>query len=208
MNMFNFTHSVRKALLAAVLAIGSAAALAGPTYLVTIHTQNVDAETGLMDFNFYTTADAVGGMVSLSNFSGAFGVEVDRAGTASGAIPDAVTFSSGMTSNYLTQSVLFGGDFSFQVSFSGDYESVQGLYAPTFQVSLYDDFLTTDYGMAVQFDLLPALNADPAGVLVTLPDADLASVAEVSAVPEPSQLLLVLSALALAGLALRRRNTL
>jgi hypothetical protein len=203
--MFNFLHIARKALLAAVLAIGSAAALAGPTYLVTIHTQNVDAETGLMDFNFYTTADAVGGMVSLSNFSGAFGVEVDRAGTATGAIPDTVTLSSGMTSNYLTQSVLFGGDFSFNVTFSGDYESVEGLYAPTFQVSLYDDFLSTEFGMAVQFDLLPALNADPAGVLVTVPDADLATVAAV-AVPEPSQLLMMLSALALAGLVLRRRN--
>jgi hypothetical protein len=205
--MFNFHHIVRKALLAAALAFGSAAALAGPTYLVTIHTQNVDAETGLMDFNFYTTGDAVGGIVSLSNFSGAFGLEVDRAGTATGAIPDAVSFSSGMTSNYLTQSVLFGGDFSFNVTFSGDYESVEGLYAPTFQVSLYDDFLSIEYGMAVQFDLLPALNADPAGVLVTVPDADLASVAQMAEVPEPSQLLLMLSALALAGFALRRRNT-
>jgi hypothetical protein len=207
MNMFNFHHIVRKALLAAALAFGSAAALAGPTYLVTIHTQNVDAETGLMDFNFYTTGDAVGGIVSLSNFSGAFGLEVDRAGTATGAIPDAVSFSSGMTSNYLTQSVVFGGDFSFNVTFSGDYETVEGLYAPTFQVSLYDDFLSIEYGMAVQFDLLPALNADPAGVLVTVPDADLASVAQMAEVPEPSQLLLMLSALALAGFALRRRNT-
>lgn len=205
--MFNFTHLVRKALLAAALALVSAAALAGPTYLVTIHTQNVDAETGLMDFNFYTTADAVGGVVSLSNFSGAFGLEVDRAGTATGAIPDAVSFSSGMTSNYLTQSVVFGGDFSFNVTFSGDYETMEGLYAPTFQVSLYDDFLSTEFGMAVQFDLLPALNADPAGVLVTVPDADLATVAAVAEVPEPSQLLLMLSALALAGVALRRRNT-
>ncbi|WP_426100722.1 NF038129 family PEP-CTERM protein [Massilia sp. TSP1-1-2] len=207
--MFNFASFARQALLAATLALSSAAALAGPSYLVTIHTGNVDAEAGLMDFNFYTTNDAIGGTASLSNFSGAFGAEYDRAGSADGSVADTLTFTPGLTSNYLTQNVLFGGDFSFNVTFSGDYETVAGLYAPTFQVSLYDAFLATEYGVAVQFDLLPALNADAAGVLVTINDPLLASVTELVAsdVPEPSAMLMMLSTLALAGVALRRRRS-
>jgi hypothetical protein len=209
MIMLNFKTFVRQAMLATALAFTSAAALAGPTYLVTIHTQTVEAEAGLMDFNFYTTDNASGGMVSLSNFSGAFGEEFDRAGTATGNIPGTLSFVNSTTSNYLTQNVVFGGDFSFNVTFSGDYETVTGLFAPTFQVSLYDAFLTTEYGVAVQFDLIPALNGDPASVLVSIANPDLATVTEaVAEVPEPSQLLLMLSALALAGAAMRRRKTL
>ncbi len=198
--MFTFKTFVRQALLAVTLAFTSAAALAGPTYLVTIHTQEVQEESGLMDFSFYSTADAVGGMVSLSNFSGAFGEEFDRAGTADGAIPGTVTFVNGNTSNYLTQNVTFGGDFSFHVTFSGDYETVSGANATTFAVSLYGPFFSSEFGVAVQFDLIPAFNSDPAGVLVTIANPDLASATELVAaeVPEPSQLLLMLSALALA----------
>ena len=207
--MFTITNFVRKAVLAAALAIVSAAASAGQTYLVTIHTQTVEAEAGLLEFNFATLGDVVGGTASLSNFSGAFGEEFDRSGSADGAIPGAVTFTESIFANYLTYNVIFGGDFSFNVTFSGDYETVPGLYAPTFQVSLYDAFLTTEFGVAAQFDLIPALNGDAAGVFVTISNPVLATVTEVVAadVPEPSQLLLMLSALALAGVALRRRST-
>jgi hypothetical protein len=206
MNMFNFTHIARRALLAAALAFSSAAALAGPTYLVTIHTATIEAESGLMDFNYTSAADAVAGTVTLSNFSGAFGALQDRSGANEGELPGSVTFTAGMTSNYLTHYVIFGGDFSFNVSFGGDYETVEGPNATAFSVGLYDDMLATYFGTAVTFDLVPAFNGDPAGVLLTIDDAALATVSAVADVPEPSQLLLMLSALALAGLALRRRN--
>lgn len=208
--MFNFKTFVCQALLAAALALTGAAALAGPTYLVTINTQDLEEETGLIDFSFYTTADAVGGMVSLSNFSGAFGEEFDRGGSADGAIPGAVTLVNGITSNYLTQNVTFGGAFSFNVTFSGDYETVRGLNATTFTVSLFGPLFSPQFGDAVSFDLIPAFNHDPAGVLVTIADPDLASATELVAaeVPEPSQLPLMLSAVVLAGVAMGRRKSL
>ena len=208
--MFNFKMFVRQALLAAALAFTGAAALAGPTYLVTINTQDVEAENGLMDFSFYTTADSVGGMVSLSNFSGAFGEEAFRGGTADGAIPGNVTFVNGNTSNYLTQNGTFGGVFSFNVAFSGDYATVAGENATTFTVSLFGPSFSPEFGNAVSFDLIPAFNNDPADVFVTIDNPDLASATELVAaeVPEPSQLLLMLSALALAGVATGRRKSL
>ncbi len=206
--MFNFKNFARQAMLAAALAIGSSAALAGPTYLVTIHTEGVDAEAGLMDFSFYTTNDTSDSVVSMSNFTGAFGEEYDRSGSAAGTIADTVTFVPSNFNNYLTYNVLFGGDFSFNVTFSGDFLTVPGDNASALVVGLFDSMMSTEYGMAVMFDLIPALNTDPAAVLVTVNDPGLATVTEqVSAeVPEPSQLLLMLSALALAGVALRRRN--
>ena len=206
--MFNFNFA-RQAMLALALALTSAAALAGPTYLVTIHTEGVDAEAGLIDFNFYTTDDTSGSSATLSHFSGAFGDVFERAGSAAGTVADSVSFSPSNVANFLTYNVLFGGDFSFQVSFSGDFLTVPGPNSSALVVSLHDSLLSLEYGVAVVFDLIPAFNADPAGVFITVGDPGLASVTELVAadVPEPSQLLLMLSALALAGVALRRRTT-
>lgn len=206
--MFNFTHIVRQAMLALALAFASAAAAAGPAYLVTIHTSMYSGESGLLDFGFLGDAAATAELVTLSDFSGAFGGEYDRAGGVAGDIPGAVVFSNTGSANFLTQQVVLGGDFTFKISFSGDYAipadpaDAAGL---TFVVALFDASLTGLLADLVQFDLLPFNAGEAASVTVTA-NPDMVEVSGAAAqVPEPSQLLLVLSALALAGAALRRR---
>ena len=205
--MFNFITLARKALLAASLVLFSGAALAGPSYLVTIHTQAYSGESGLLDFSMGSDASAQLAIANLWNFSGNFGDELDRRGSVDGNLADGVTFTNAGATNFLTYNVILGGDFSFNISFSGDYESVEAVAGSVFDVVLYGiDFSDTlDY--AVQFQLIPLNNGAPASVDV-LANPDSTEVTELVAVdvPEPSQLLLMLSALALAGAAMRRKG--
>lgn len=199
--MFN---SLRKALLACALVLGSGAAFAGPSYLVTLHTQAYSGESGLLDFGMGGNADAPSAFATLANFSGAFETEFDRSPSTSGDLAGGVTIANSGASNYLTQNVILGGDLSFTVKFSGDFDSVPSEWSNLFAVVLYDAGLTELWAIPVQFDLLSAFNGAPSAVLVTTDD----SLASVSAVPEPSSLLLmVLAALALAGVtAVRARG--
>lgn len=199
--MLNFITLARKALLAAALVFCSGAALAGPNYLVTVHTQAYSGESGLLDFAFESYSDAPGAIAHLWNLSGAFGEEFDRSGSVDGDLASGFMFRNSSLSNYLTYAVVLGGDFTFNVSFHGDYETMESPNGATFMAALYDSALTELLGAIVQVDLIPAFNGDAAGVLVSA-NQDLATVAEI---PEPSQLLLMLSALALAGVALRRK---
>lgn len=202
--MFKLTTLARKALLAAALVFASGAALAFPSYQVTIHTQAYSGESGLLDFGFGGYADAPEGVATLWNFSGAFGVEFDRSGNVAGDVGSALAFTSGAASTYLTQSVILGGDFVFNIRFDGPVTFMDSPSGLTFAVGLYDAGLSELLDMPVQFDLIPAFNGDSAALVITT-NPDSASVNELVAdVPEPSQWLLMLSALALAGVALRR----
>jgi hypothetical protein len=192
--------SLRKALLACAMVVASGAALAGPTYQVTLHTQAYSGESGLLDFGMGGNADAPSAFASLWNFSGAFESEFDRSPNTVGDLAGGITIASNRASNYLTQAVNLGGDLSFLVSFAGDFETVPSDWNNLFAVVLYDAQLTELWAIAVQFDLLSPYNGAPSAVVVTADGA----LAEVSAVPEPSSLLLMLAALALATLAVRR----
>jgi hypothetical protein len=203
--MFNFITLARKALLAASLVLFCGVAAAGPTYLVTIHTQAYSGESGLLDFSMGSDGDAAMAMATLFNFSGAFGAEYDRAGGVEGDLATGVTFTTGAPTNYLTHNVNLGEDFSFNISFSGDYESIDAVSGSVFDVVVYGMDLSDVLDWSVQFQLVPLNNGDAAYVTVDA-NPETTVVAEVVAadVPEPSQLLLMLSALALAGVALRR----
>jgi hypothetical protein len=195
--MFN---SLRKALLACAMVLASSAAFAGPTYLVTLHTQAYSGESGLLDFGMGGNADAPSAFAALWNFSGAFESEFDRSPNTTGDLAGGITIASNRASNYLTQAVNLGGDLSFLVRFTGDFDTVPSDWNNLFAVVLYDAQLTELWAIAVQFDLLSPYNGAPSAVVVTADDA----LAEVSAVPEPSSLLLMLAALALATLAAGR----
>lgn len=205
--MFNVKNFAHQAFLSLALVFASAVAYAGPTYVVTIHTQAYAGESGLLDFGFLGDAAATSELVTVSNFSGAFGAEFDRAGGVLGDLGSVVTFSNTGSANYLTQEVVLGGDFSFLLNFSGDYampadpNDALGL---TFVVALFNADLSEMLAQLVQFNLMPFVAGEAANITVTA-NADLVDVSLVAEVPEPSQLLLMLTALALAGAALRRR---
>lgn len=200
--MFNFKTLVQQALLAIALAIGSGAVVAGPTYQVTVDTAAFAGDTGLMDFFFFSNGGAPSAVATLSNFSGAFGAEYERAGSVAGAIPGDVSFTNTDGFNYLTQFVSLGGKFMFNISFSGDYETIGGADGAAFTLGLYDADFVEQLGVPVEFQLVPAFMGAAAEVIV-LADA---SLAEVNLVPEPSDLLLTLSGLVLMGFVLRPRS--
>ncbi len=205
--MHNLKTFLQQAMFALAMAFGSGAAMAGPIYHVDVDTSSL-AGTGLMDFNFLANLGAAPATASLSNFSGAFGAEFDRSASVLGAIPTGVSLTNEDGGNYLTQAVTLGGMFGFDIVFSGDFVMMSGQDASLFSVSLYSDnfasYLGVD-GAFAEFSLLPSIGGAPAEVLVSPANA-LANIAAVAEVPEPSELLLMLSGLAMMGLIIRRRT--
>ena len=199
--MFNFKQFAQQALLALAMAVGSGAAVAGPTYQVVIDTAAYAGESGQLDFSFSNGFDGtVGAIATLSNFSGNFGAESDRFGSVSGAIPGMVSITNDELISYLTQAVTLGGNFSFTVHFGGDFDTIDDVNESLFSVALYDSGMTTLLAQLADFTIVPGANGVAASIVV-----DAGALAGVSEVPEPSALLMVLSALALAAIASRRR---
>lgn len=193
--MFNF----KTLLVSLALLCASATASAGPTYRVTLDTSGYSGVSGLLDFTFLAAnpASPVTG-ATLSNFSGAFGLEAGRTGAVSGALPGQVTLYDAAGDNWLTQAVSLGASFGFDISFDDGYLANGGLDGSTFAVSLYNgdfsQYLGID-GPLLQFDVLPGF------ILVS----DNNDIAQIAVVPEPSELLLALTGLAMMGLIARRR---
>lgn len=199
--MFNVKQLFQHALLALALAFGSGAAVAGPTYQVTIDTSSLAGSDALFDLSFLSVDGAVGATASLWNFSGAFGTEAERAGSVAGDIGSGLTLTNADGFNYLTQAITLGGNFSFMISFGGDYESIGGPDGASFAVTIYDQLFNV-LAQPMVFDLVPAFLGANAYLDVHIDT----SIASATAVPEPSHLLLVLTALAMLGLAMRRRS--
>ena len=199
--MSNYKRLFQQALLAVSLAIGSAAAVAGPTYQVTVDTSSQAGTTGLLDFWFMSGfAGAAGATATFSDFSGAFGAEYDRFGAVSGAIPGTVAISNTDGENYLTQVVALGGKFGFAVTFDGAFETMEDFTPSLLSIGLFNADMSELLGLVAEFTVVPSADGMPGSVSVVAGD-----IGNVSEVPEPSDLLLILTAIAMAGIARRRQ---
>jgi hypothetical protein len=193
----NFAKSIlSRALLAAALATGAGAAVAGPVYHVDINTTSFTGLSGYLDMTFLPGVDTGPATATVSHFTGDFGAYVDMAAPGvSGSVDTKVVFDNGQYAN-LFRAVDLGGVIGFDVSFDGP---ATGFGGTDFDVSLYDDT-----GMNALLASVVHFTLQPNSVTATF-DEQFASVGPAAAVPEPSAALLVLIGLAMAGAVARRR---
>ncbi|WP_338681228.1 NF038129 family PEP-CTERM protein [Janthinobacterium sp. TB1-E2] len=202
-----FNLTLRRAVLAAVLAASSSLALAGPLgYHVEIDTSQFSG-AGFLDFAFIAgNSPAPGASAVLSNFSGAFGALESMEGNVSGSLPGTLTFGNSGAYNDWFHNVTLGGKFGFNIVFGGDFLNTAGNAGTTFGVGLLDTtgmaYLGNVNGNLVQFELTPMTGGLPASIA----GSTYASIASISAVPEASEWMMLTGGLALIGFALRRRQ--
>jgi hypothetical protein len=199
---------LRGLVVALALAGSFGAALAAPTHHVNLDTSSLAGTTGYIDLYFSRDGGAPASTVTLSNFVGGFGAEQGRTSDVTGAIPGSVVFGSTDGWNDLFQAVSFGGALGFDVEFGGDFALTTSSITSLFGVGLLNQDQSAYLGAngdLVQFTLVPMGGQGAAGVSVAT-FGPIASVAAVSAVPEPSELLLMTTGLGLVGFMLRRRK--
>ena len=202
-----FNLTLRRAVLAALLAGSSSLALADPlAYRVEIDTSQFSG-AGFLDFAFIAgNSLAPGASAVLSNFSGAFGALASQEGNVSGSVPGTLTFGNGGAYNDWLHNVTLGGKFGFNVVFGGDFLNTAGNAGTTFGVGLLDytgtSYLGNANGNLLQFELMPLNGGLPASIA----GSTYASIASISAVPEASEWMMLTGGLALIGFALRRRQ--
>ena len=202
-----FNLTLRRAVLAAVLAASSRLALADPlSYHVEIDTSQFSG-AGFLDFAFIAgNSPAPGASAILSNFSGAFGALESQEGSVSGSLPGTLTFGNSGAYNDWFHNVTLGGKFGFNIVFGGDFLNTAGNAGTTFGVGLLDytgvAYLGNANGNVLQFELTPLNGGLPASIA----GSTYASIASISAVPEASEWMMLTGGLALIGFALRRRQ--
>lgn len=202
--MVTINTLLQQCLLAATLAFSAAgAALAGPAYHVSVDTSSLAGSTGYVDFSVVGTAGAPLSVANFSNFGGVVGAEADRFGAAFGTLQGGFMLHSAPGDNYLTYAATFGGIYSFDVSFGGEYESVSGIDGATFVVGLYDANYAS-YLPQASFLVQPGNDLAGPGVTPVAPFGNV-TVSEVSAVPEPASWALLMLGLVMAGAVARRR---
>jgi hypothetical protein len=193
--MFKPTSTLARSLLALALLAGSAAAMAAPTYHVSIDSTG-QSGSGELILSFLTEDPAPTAVASVSGLSGAgllgTGTAYNDATVDFGA--RTLRLPSGLN-GYLFD-VTLGGKFSFDVGFNVDnavYEAIFG----TGLADLDGNYLTgTD---------LVDITLSPDSAIQAVANPAYASVEAVSAVPEPSTLLSLVTGLGLLGFGLRRR---
>jgi hypothetical protein len=156
---------------------------------------------GYLDFSFTSPAGSPAALAAISNLQGApFAVDPAlEAGTVTDLGPNA--FSMANDFSYRSLVTDLGGLFTFDLAFSGDFLTVDFPDVSTFAVTAYNaagDMLGG--GAAITFSLYSPF--DGAGPFVDV--AAVRGLASVTLVPEPSELLLFLTGLALAGAVARR----
>ena len=194
----------RQCLLAVTLAASALGALATPlNYHITTDTRaQALPASGLLDLSFGALVGAAPATATASvrNFS----ANIGAAAWSEGAVVDhangsfAIRNDTSTAINYLDLAATFGGVIDFDVTFDDGFPGSGGLNS-TFAVSLLNDsfmYLGNPSG-DLTFELVPGT-----GITVN-PDS---SFATASAVPEPSDLLMMATGLGLVGFMLRRRK--
>lgn len=202
--MFKVKNLLRHAVLALALVGSPFAALAAPvSFHVDLDTSTLSGP-GYVDLQFGALTSAPMTTVTFTNFMGAFGA-VDYAdgnvvANANGSytlgnLPD---FGSLLSFN-----AMFGSRLAFDLAFSDDHASATGTDGSTLTIALLDAGFAPiggTYGVA-KFDLTPGSGVS------SVVNASFASVGPVvvNDVPEPSDLAMMFTGLALLGFTVSRR---
>ena len=193
--MFDLKNLFARALLALMLVTGSGAALAGPTYHVTVDARGYTG-TGVLDFVFLGYEWSPVTRAFLSNFTGDYAGAGTFEGDAEGSIAGGVVLGMREPFSSFAQMVNLGGRFGFDLRFDVDPASEPvSLSIGLFSHAL-DQYMGSS-GTLVSFELVPG---QPDLVVVD------ASLAQVSAVPEPATVASLVLGLALMGWTLRLRR--
>lgn len=193
--MITLKHLFSRALLALMLATGAGAALAGPTYHVSVDTQGYEG-SGTLDFTLLGYEGVPGAHAFLSHFTGDYGSTGSLAGDAGGDMASGIVLGTDGGFGTFLQAVDLGGRFGFDLRFDVD-PAGEGA---SLNLGLFSDALGRylgDTGSLVEFYLVPGT---PDTIVA---DAALASVSEV---PEPATTASLVFGLMLMGWTLRVRR--
>ena len=193
------TNFLRQCVLACALGGASLGVLASPlNFHVDLNTAGATS-AAYIDFLFTKVDSAAPVTVTVSNFTGGFGLANYVEGAVAFVGAGKFVIGNGPDfSNLLEFNPVFGGMFGFDLAFSSGFLGAATTDGSTFSVTVLDAGLAPLPGI-VLFDL-----SSNDGILAHDPGA----FAVIAAVPEPSAPLMWLTGLALAGWLARRRKAL
>lgn len=203
-------NALKTSLLALALLAAFGNAAADNKYHITVDARQL-AGMGFLDLQFNPGQDgAVDANATVSAFQGL--LDNSQAGevfgNVTGSLPGTVNFNNQSGYNDLFQGVKFGGKFSFNVNFSGDYFSNPSNIGSAFALSLYAADRATvlgngdvNSGSLVTFNL--AQNGQYGAVTPYVFDSQIITI---TPVPEPSEWALMAGGLMALGLVARRRK--
>jgi hypothetical protein len=199
--MNNPTSMFRQCLLAIALAATALGAAADPIrYHVDLNTAGLESGS-FLDFTFTKFGNAAPASATVSHLVYPAGA-LDETGFGEGnfAFNGDHSFSIGNGPgglNYVDFSAQFGGWIGFDVAFDDSFLSAPGTDGSTFAVAVLDDgFNTVGGNFLAQFNLFSN----------GISSSGATGIATVTAVPEPSAILMMLSGLGLVGFMVRRRK--
>jgi hypothetical protein len=198
--MLNLKKILSHSLLA--MALGACGTVfAAPVYHVSVDTSKLGSGNAILDLELGALMPSAAPVTAtLNHFMGAYGASA-FGGSASGSIGSSVRLMNDAGYSDLFQSIVLGGLFSFDISFDVGSGSNDGT---TFTAMLYNFDQTATLGMDTP---LAEIDLNPGQADMVSPANAYASVTAnaVSAVPEPSTLLSMVTGLGLLGFGLRRR---
>nr|WP_315221554.1 NF038129 family PEP-CTERM protein [uncultured Duganella sp.] len=185
-------------LLAVCMLGGAGQAGAAQRYTVTIDTATLGGGTAYLGLYFLGLADAAPATATVSNLAGAFSGAPQITGAVTGTPPGPLVFGNAGAGGELVMTVSLGGVLSFDVGFTLG----AGDAGTTFGWSLFNDasYLGADGDLGT-VSLQPG--AAPGAVFAVNTASDLT---RVTAVPEPSSVLLMVAGMLCLMVHARRRR--